>query len=70
MLGYCLFTLLTGFLKPPFGVPLLLEVIEPATYLYAGMLTADQCVSAVAIFLLLPRLTRLSASDRKVDSAS
>lgn len=70
MLGYCLFTLLAGFLKPPFGVPLLLEVIEPATYLYAGILTADQWVSAVAITLLLPRLSRVSATGGKVDSAS
>jgi prolipoprotein diacylglyceryltransferase len=70
MFGYCLFTLASGFLKPPFGVPLLLEVIEPAGYLYAGVLTADQCVSALAIVLLIRRLTRLPASDGKFDSAA
>ena len=69
LLGYCLFTLAVGYLKPPFGVPLLLEVIEPAGYLYAGILTADQCVSALVIILLIPRLSRLSSSDGKVDSA-
>lgn len=69
MLGYCLFTFVTGFLKPPFGIPLLLEMVEPAAYLYAGLLTADQCVSAVAVMLLLPRLSRLPISGGKVDSA-
>jgi prolipoprotein diacylglyceryltransferase len=69
LLGYCLYTLAAGFLKPPFGVPSLLEVIEPAGYLFAGLMTADQWVSVLAVLSLLPKLSSLSGSAGKVDSS-
>jgi prolipoprotein diacylglyceryltransferase len=69
LIGYSLLTLTTGFLKPPFGTPMLLEVIEPAAQLRAGLMTADQWVSALTAILLLPAVSRLSPPAVKVDSS-
>jgi phosphatidylglycerol:prolipoprotein diacylglycerol transferase len=68
LIGYSLLVLISGFLKPPFGTPLLLEAIDPAAYLHAGLLTADQWAGAVAA-LLLHALSLSSARSGKVDSS-
>lgn len=52
--AYCMLTILSGYLKPPFHPALLLEAVQPRPWVYASVMTAEQWVAAFAVLVMLP----------------
>jgi hypothetical protein len=52
--AYCAIQLPLGYLKPPFGAPLLVEILQPYPWVYAGVMTGEQWVCLGAVLTLLP----------------
>ena len=64
--AYCAFNLVIGFLKPPFGTPLLREALEPPVRLYAELLTIEQWLCAVALGVVLRAWARAAKPAKEV----
>ena len=64
--GYCVLTVLLGYLKPPFHAPLLLEAIVQQPTAYANLVTGEQfaCIGAAFLFLSRWRPAIFSAQPR------
>ena len=64
--GYCVLTVLLGYLKPPFHAPLLLEAIVQQPVAYASLVTGEQfaCIGAALLFLSRWRPAIFSAQPR------
>ncbi len=69
VLGYCSMRVLAGFLKPPFQVMLLTELIRPQARVYGGIMTGEQWACALVVVCLLPAwfnsVARMMQSGRR-----
>jgi prolipoprotein diacylglyceryltransferase len=58
LIAYCGLRMLIDYLRPPFGAPLLVEMLHPAPWLYGRLMTGEQWVCMLAVAALLPAWLR------------
>jgi len=52
--GYCGLRVLTDYMRPPFGPPLLAEMMHPNAWVFGYLMTAEQWLCLLAVLVLVP----------------
>ena len=52
--GYCGLRVLTDYMRPPFGPPLLAEMMHPHAWIFGYVMTAEQWICLLATVALIP----------------